>query len=55
MDREKINKLMNEVAEKLSRECKRNCANAEQILLLSKSINELAVARTLVGKMTAKV
>lgn len=55
MNIEKVNELMNEVAEKLSRECKMNGANAEKILLLAKAINELAVVRTYLAKISAQV
>ncbi len=51
MDREKINKVMCEVADKLSEECKKNGVNTERILFLAKALKELAEARSLTPKM----
>ena len=44
-EEQKVCKIMNEVEEKISKECKRNNGSAEQILLLAKALNELASAK----------
>lgn len=45
MDAEQINEIMDAVARKTLRECERDNSNAEQVLLLTKALNELASVR----------
>lgn len=54
MDAEKINEVMDAVAEKTIKECEANGSNTERILLLAQALNELASVRACVTKIKIK-
>lgn len=55
MDREKVNVVMDVIAERMLKECERNNSNTEQILLLAKALNELASVRAFVANKKFKI
>jgi len=45
MDEVKMNEVLNAVADRLIKECKRNGSNTEQILFMARAIDDLVVTR----------